>query len=265
VPRTNAPPEVVRLTSGDGAKTWGKPEAVALSWPGDAARAAAEPCVVQLEDGRLRLYFLATTPARPEDEGPGPRGPGEMPPAIDLPKPPTPPPPPFPRTPDRPWEPLKPRVPTPPARSPAPGIFSAVSDDGLRFVVEKGVRYEDESISHPAVVRVGDEWLMFLSRADKVLLARSGNGLKFEKDRPFVLRGGGDPGAAVLSNGRIRLYQSAAEGISSLEFDPETGNFRPDPGIRMPAPAASASICSLASGTYAGVFLRRTESDSGPR
>jgi hypothetical protein len=52
---------IVRLASPDDGKTWTKPEAVALDrLPADGH--AIEPSVVQLEDGRLRIYFCVTGP-----------------------------------------------------------------------------------------------------------------------------------------------------------------------------------------------------------
>ncbi|MBI2495257.1 MAG: hypothetical protein HYW10_01635, partial [Candidatus Omnitrophica bacterium] len=52
-------------------------------------------------------------------------------------------------------------------------IYSAVSDDGLTFTVEPGVRFQTPGITDPDVLLVGEALWMVLSRGQETLLARS--------------------------------------------------------------------------------------------
>ncbi|MFH1536567.1 MAG: hypothetical protein ABID45_01105 [Patescibacteria group bacterium] len=61
-------------------------------------------------------------------------------------------------------------------------IYSAISDDGLNFTEEEGVRFEYEGIFDPDVIKVGDEYKMYTGdiMGNSVYLATSTNGLDFE-------------------------------------------------------------------------------------
>lgn len=139
-------------------------------------------------------------------------------------------------------------------------IYSAVSDDGVTFTVEEGVRFAEERITDPEVIRAGDAWLMLLSRGPEVLLARSADGLAFEKVEGFRLDGGGVPGGAALDDGRVRIYQSSRDGITSAVYDPESGRVEKDAGARVKrgdwGMVADPDVVRLEDGTFAMILKR---------
>jgi hypothetical protein len=241
---------IARLVSADAGKIWSQPKVVSIDFGSNHPEGRpVAPAVVQTENGRLRLYFLQPnwTPAAAPPRVPG------LPEPIQLP----------PRKPRDPAPALPPR-PGPIPRAPEPFIFtsgpqhilSAISDDGINFTLEDGVRFEGDAIADPDVVRSGDEWLMFLSLGERVILARSPDGLHFERDTGLTLDGGVMPGAVVLPDGRVRVYRCSRAGIVALVLDPKNNAVARDPGVRLEAPAAFPSVCPLPGGGYAAAFQR---------
>lgn len=192
-----------RITSRDG-RSWSAPREITIHGkPGRGA--AVDPSLIELDDGRLRLYFYVMEPASGD-------------PARD-------------RTPHR--------------------FYSAVSEDGVEFEMEPGVRFELAQITDPEVVRVGDEWLMFISRGQETLLARSPDGLAFEQERDFSWRDGGVPGALVLDDGRVRVFGCGREGIVSGLYDPARGGApEREPGARVERGHADPGPIRRRDGTY---------------
>jgi hypothetical protein len=124
--------------------------------------AAVDPSVVQLSDGRLRMYFFGSEVTHGD-----------------------------------------------PAAVPGDhAIYSALSEDGLTFTVESGVRFQAPGITDPDVLRVGEAWWMVLSRGQETLLARSEDGLAFAEEPRLRLTLGGVPGAVELPDGRVRIFAS---------------------------------------------------------
>jgi hypothetical protein len=254
---------LARMESSDAGVTWTRPLKVKVGKAnGDEVDRIFDPAVVQLEDGRLRLYFLSSSKG-PESEKPpqpvDPRRPGGIPPIIEpRPNAPSVPPPPAP--------PGRSDRPTGPKPEPAGSIgrvLSAVSEDGLKFVLEEGERLDVEGMAAPEVVRAGDEWLMFWSRGQEILMARSRDGLDWRRERSFTLRGGRSPGAVDLGDGRQRIYQSGPDGVTSAVFDADRGTFRPDPGVRIPGKCGEPSVWALAGGGYLGI-VKREAGDERP-
>ncbi|MDZ7798414.1 MAG: hypothetical protein U5L76_02220 [Patescibacteria group bacterium] len=60
-------------------------------------------------------------------------------------------------------------------------IYSAISDDGINFTQEEGVRFEYEGVFDPSVIKVGNSFYMYCGDAqgEAVILATSNNGLDF--------------------------------------------------------------------------------------
>jgi hypothetical protein len=132
--------------------------------------AAVDPSVVQLSDGRLRMYFFGSEVIHGD-----------------------------------------------PAAAPGDHvIYSALSEDGLIFTVEPGVRFQASGITDPDVLRVGEEWWMVLSRGQETWLARSKNGLDFIEESRLRLAGGGVPGAVELPDGHVRIFISGRGAIFSV-------------------------------------------------
>lgn len=138
--------------------------------------AAVDPSVVQLEDGRIRLFFFASEITQGD-----------------------------------------------PAKSEGDHkILSAISEDGIHFQAEPAVNLQSPFITDPEVLRLGKEWLMFLSKGQETLLARSRDGLKFTLDDNFYLNIGGVPGAVALPDGKVRIFATGRGGIVSARFDPDS-------------------------------------------
>lgn len=250
--------QLVRIVSTDDGRTWTGPQPVTLrDWPEGAT--PADPAIVQLDDGRLRLFLVAVPTTRerqPRDRLP------DRPRDIEPPKP------------DRPVQPIPrdPRQPGPPTTfdpppdetRPAPGsirVLSAISDDALTFAMEEGTRVAVPEVSDPEVIRSGDEWLMFLSRGDEVLLARSSDGMRFRMDDAFLMGAGGSPSAISLADGTVRVYQSGREGVISAIFDPEASTVRREPGLRVKGPCAEPSVFARPEGGYVMAFTRFDKDD----
>ncbi len=134
--------------------------------------AAVDPSVVQLADGRIRMFFFGSEITKGD----------------------------------------------PAKASGDHKIYSAISDDGINFQVEPRVCFQASFITDPEVLLAGDEWLMFLSKGQETLLARSNDGLKFTLDRNFDLTIGGVPGAVCLPDGRVRVFATGRGGIVSALY-----------------------------------------------
>lgn len=137
--------------SRDHGATWSSPKSVSIN--GGASDGAVDPSIVQLSNGKLRLYYYGPTSTNGD-----------------------------------------------PAQIPGNhSIYSAKSDNGLKFKRESGKRYSVESITDPEVVQLGDVWFMYLSNGQQSLIARSRDGLRFT-DTGKTWNGGGIPGAYVHDN-----------------------------------------------------------------
>lgn len=112
-------------------------------------------------------------------------------------------------------------------------IYSAISDDGVYFKVEPGVRFQSRYITDPEVLLVNGEWFMFLSAGQETLLARSKDGLEFSKDKNFNLSIGGVPGAVELPKGEIRVFTTGRGGILSALFNPDSATVTTESGVRI--------------------------------
>lgn len=193
-----------RLVSKDGGKSWSEPEAVKVEGLNESDAVPVDPSVVQLEDGNLRLYFLAMK-----------RNPGGS----------------------------------------NNRFYSAISEDGVNFKVEDGVRFEAQQITDPEVIFANGEWLMFISHGQESWLARSKDGLSFTKDEKVKFSNGGVPGAMALADGRVRVFVCGRGGILSVIFNPKTDEVTEESGVRADR-AADPSIYRRSDGTYA-VILKK--------
>jgi hypothetical protein len=159
--------------SGDG-KAWEKLGMVQFSNIGNIV--PVDPDVIELDDGRLRMYFYDI--AVREIEHP---------------------------------------------------IYSALSSDGINYLLEPGVRFKAENIYDPDVIRLKDgRYRMYLNNDGRITSAASSDGLVFTADGGMRLqeRGAGVPGSIVLADGSIRLYAcvkgiSAYKSADGLNFDLE--------------------------------------------
>lgn len=99
-------------------------------------------------------------------------------------------------------------------------ILSAFSTDGINWVQEEGIRYEDYGVTDPFVIKMGNVWKMYLFMPEKgkLISAHSTDGLTFIKDNWTFT--GASPSVLELSDGRYRLF-SCDEGmiVSAISND----------------------------------------------
>jgi hypothetical protein len=119
-------------------------------------------------------------------------------------------------------------------RSPNEGphlIFSAISEDGLNFKIERQL-IAVETVTDPSVVQLAnDRWLMALSQGTRTLLADSDDGYDFELTG-VVVELGGVPELAILADGNVRLYVTAG-GIKSVVSHDDGQTWAVEPGTRL--------------------------------
>ncbi len=148
-----------------------------------------------------------------------------------------------------------------PANPTAPrAVYSAVSEDGIHFTQEEGVRVAVEHITDPSVVVLPDgTWLMALSRGGTTLLARSTDGVTFSLTE-VVVNEGGVPELTLLPDGSLRLFVSAPDGIRSLRSTDGGNTWEPEAGLRISAEegnvAADPGVTRLPDGTWFMVWKR---------
>lgn len=90
-------------------------------------------------------------------------------------------------------------------------IFSAVSEDGKQFTVQRKRRYFAPHITDPEVVRLGDLWIMYTSAGQTTHIATSTDGKTFT-DTGVTWSGGGIPGAYV-HKGKVDIFGCAGNDI----------------------------------------------------
>jgi hypothetical protein len=164
--------DAVMVTSTDG-RSW-SPKTRLVFRGLDHPEIVADPSVVELPDGKLRLYFFY-----PGAPGTPITGPNEF--------------------------------------------WSAISEDGVNFQVEPGVRLRGPGATDPEVVKAGDEWLMIYAMPGGPHLARSRDGLEWMPDERAKL-----PTSSVLMpDGKIRAFKSREKGAwaAIYEMDPSAPDF----------------------------------------
>ena len=99
-------------------------------------------------------------------------------------------------------------------------IMSAISEDGVSWLQEDGVRFKHKGIIDPAVIKMGDVWRLYVWYPSgtgpgdaTIVVAKSEDGLNFVKEKEFSV-GGGIPDIIKL-NGKYALY-FCSDGISRV-------------------------------------------------
>lgn len=144
-------------------------------------------------------------------------------------------------------------------------IASAVSEDGLHFVREEGVRVQ--GMVDPAVVALpnGQYWLFGMvglgaQGAQVIRSATSADGLRFVMDSDVVARAGGpddrnglfDPSVVGLPDGRYRVYYGGDSGKTLSATGSRTAN--PGVGSGVAVSAADPRRSVLAPGSIASLY-----------
>ncbi|MBI3538345.1 MAG: exo-alpha-sialidase [Chloroflexi bacterium] len=136
-----------------------------------------------------------------------------------------------------------------PGQPPSPGqntkpnsVNSAISTDGKNFSVEEGTRLEGVNYTDPDVIRVGNEWFMYVSTGPTAWAAKSNDGLKFELIGK-VNETGAVSGSFVFPDGKIRHYYCANSGIESALSDTGGSVWKKEIGIRIPKAENVKIVC----------------------
>lgn len=133
-------------------------------------------------------------------------------------------------------------------------IYSAVSQDGVHFTQEQGVRFTYDGINtDPDVFRVGDRWVMLASQGRRQILATSDDGLT------FTYQGEVDMGGSVSSTFPIAgvlttFYCDDRGGISAAQTKDGATWSQGQPVLRNDNPLkemlCDPTVVQLPNGTY---------------
>jgi len=124
-------------------------------------------------------------------------------------------------------------------------IYSAISNYGINFVKESGVRYQQEGMIYdPDVIKMGDVWRMFVSLGIRNLSTVSSDGLSFsrENELPFD----GSVSCTIPVENGYRMYYMKQGISSSFSSDGESWVFE---GPRLDN-AGDPTVIKLPNGTY---------------
>src|SRR3989344_2302561 len=119
-------------------------------------------------------------------------------------------------------------------------IYSAVSSDGVNFKQEDSVRFEDDNIFDPDVLKVDDTWRLYVGNPEgqKVVSATSKDGLNFVKEGA-AYEGSSVPNA-IYEGGKYYLYTAGIQIATSSDGKTYTkskysfkgpGGVTADPGV----------------------------------
>ncbi len=231
-----------RWLSNDAGRRWYATDG--LSIEGDWGGTPNDISVVQLDDGRLRMYVVITPPPpRPVRD---PTDPG----LPQLPPPPGPP--------GRPRPLPPPSVPDGPGpQDPPPAIVrSAISADGLKFVIEAGNRFEHETITTVDVQHIGGQWIMLMTHGRSVIGARGDDGLAFKLESAITWEAAMEPALSITPSGEVRALAATRRGIAAGVLDTQTWTLKPDTSPLIPGPAGHPTAAFLADGTQLLLFTR---------
>jgi hypothetical protein len=228
---------LVFVTSVDQGRSWGGPASVVVNgWPKElTGRRPVGPSAVQLEDGRIRLYFsLNVVKPSKSPSGPTPATVGSIYSAISN-----------------------------------DGKAFAF-EDGARLDLAGTSDPEVIRLPEP---KEGDgrrlgPWLMFVTRDGSTLLATSRDGLAWERDPTFVWTSARSATSVLITPEArdVRLYGSDRTGIVSVRYDPSTGDLQPDPSTRLSVESSQASVSPCGDGATLLVCVREsTDKPVDPR
>jgi hypothetical protein len=118
-------------------------------------------------------------------------------------------------------------------------IYSAISDDGVNFIQEEGVRFTYPAIFDPDVIYTDGTWRMYVGTDDsKVLLATSDDGLNFSH-KGIALNDGVIPNV-IYENSKYYMFTGGIELSTSVDGNTFTkvgavfnsgSNITADPGV----------------------------------
>jgi hypothetical protein len=99
-----------------------------------------------------------------------------------------------------------------PMGGPQDKILSAVSSYGIAFTQEEGVRYQEDQITDEDVIRMGDNWRMFVSKGPTTISTVSSDGLTFTREGELPISGSVTNTIAVENGYRIYFHSGVVGG-----------------------------------------------------
>ncbi|MBU1178560.1 hypothetical protein KJ903_05115 [Patescibacteria group bacterium] len=150
--------------------------------------------------------------------------------------------------------------------NPAPGtnfeIYSAISEDGVNFVQEDGVRFSNPGTLDPDVIKVGDTWRLYTGDVenDSTVSATSSDGLDFTKEGTAF--GAGAVPDVFYKDGTYYLYTAGiniATSSNGKSFTATGKSFR----TQMGKITADPSVIELADRSYLMIYKYQEEGPNG--
>lgn len=141
-------------------------------------------------------------------------------------------------------------------------IYSAVSSDGLNFTQEDGVRFEDDNIFDPDVLKVGDTWRLYVGNPEgqKVISAISKDGLTFAKEG-IAYEGSSVPNA-IFEGGKYYLYTAGIQIATSTDgktYTKTNSSFNSAGGV-----TADPGVVKLGDNNYLMIYKTSDAAAQGP-
>ncbi len=92
-------------------------------------------------------------------------------------------------------------------------FYSAISDDGIHFTTESGVRFSKNNITDPEIIYQNNTWYLYYSTGPNTGVATSSDGLTFIDQGELAIQLGGVPGA-LTDDSITYAYGCKQNGIS---------------------------------------------------
>lgn len=145
-------------------------------------------------------------------------------------------------------------------------IMSAESNDGINFENVSEV-FAEENITDPDVFKTNNDWRMFLSEGQKLILAIStDSGVTFKKDDSFAWNKGGVCDTIKIGD-VYRTFYCGEGGINSAT-GAETGKLTGEDEVRLPSEqgqiTCDPSVIQLPDGTYLMFYKTQKPSQNNP-
>ncbi|MFH2104958.1 MAG: hypothetical protein ABII72_01845 [Parcubacteria group bacterium] len=151
--------------------------------------------------------------------------------------------------------------------TPEPGedfkIYSAISQDGVNFIQEDGVRFANPGTLDPDVIKVGDTWRLYTGdiENDSTISATSTDGLNFTKEGT-AFKGGAVPDV-FYKDDTYYLYTAGiniATASDGKSFTATGKSFRTQMGVI----TADPSVIELDDDSYMMLYKYQKETPKGP-
>jgi hypothetical protein len=128
-------------------------------------------------------------------------------------------------------------------------IYSAVSEDGMNFIEEEGVRFSNPGTLDPDVIKVGDTWRLYTGdiESNSTISATSSDGLNFIYEG--VAFSGGAVPDVFYKEGTYYLYMAGIDVATSsdgIKFEKTNNRFQSNIGMV----TADPSVVELSDGSY---------------